>query len=177
MASSLMAPAQAPAKPAPALFVSLRRAYGSCCGSKGGDRTVDVVVARLPVADRQADRLPFLPDRAAHPGLAALLDSPKDLRGALVGIEAEKHLVDDDLVHHLGSDRLYLLRESRCVVAAALDQLPDAGPAERSDRGVDGESAGSPRELRRPVDLVAGPTFLGLDQVLGAHGHRSPVRL
>ena len=64
--------------------------------------------------------------------------------GALVGLEAEEHLVEHDLVQHLGAGRsASRAREPRGEVAAALDELGDPAAAELADRRVDREAAGA----------------------------------
>ena len=66
------------------------------------------------------------------------------------------------------------VRELAGARARALDELGDARPAERAKRGVDGEPACPPRELRRPVHLVAGGSR-SVDEVLGRETHRGAV--
>ena len=76
--------------------------------------------------------------------------------GRLVVLEAEEHLVEHDLVQDLAARQL---RERRRELARPrarlLDELRDAGAAERAQRGVGREAAGAARVLRRPVERVA----------------------
>src|SRR5207247_11450433 len=65
---------------------------------EGGERTLDVLVARLPVRDGDANRAPPFPGGAAQPGLAALLDAAKDVVRVLVRLAAEQDLVQHELV-------------------------------------------------------------------------------
>ena len=90
---------------------------------------------------------------------------------------AEEHLVEHDLVQHLGARGLDLAREPGGMVAAALDQLRDPGAAELADRRVDREPARTARELGRPVHLVARPTLLLVHEVVGVDRDRAAVRL
>ena len=99
----------------------------------GRERPVDVVVGRLPVRDRDADRGAPVPRRAAHPRLAAR-PAPRasGVVGLVVGREAEEHLVQLDVVQHLRAELLEAGGESPRVRAAALDHLGDAvRPSER----------------------------------------------
>ena len=73
----------------------------------------------------------------------------------LVGLEADEHLVQLDIVQNLGAELAKPVGESPRVAAGPLDQLGDPAAAELADRRVDREAAGAAGVLGVPVDLVA----------------------
>ncbi len=80
--------------------------YEATAGARAGRRNASTVremssSARAPVQNRQADRGPIVPDRAAHPRFAARLDAGEDLARHLVVREAEEHLIEHHVVQHL----------------------------------------------------------------------------
>src|SRR5439155_19826228 len=99
--------------------------------AKRREREVDLLVARLPVRDREADRLSSLPARAAQPDGAAVLHAAQDLVGPFVALEAEQDLVEHDLVQKLGARQLDdSLCEAPSGCAAPLDERGDPAAAE-----------------------------------------------
>ena len=65
--------------------------------------------------------------------------------------------------------------ESSRVGTAPLDQVGDAGAAERADRRVHRKAARATREFRIPIQLIARTVGIGVDQVAGADAHRGLV--
>ena len=151
---------------------------GDLAGSRaiGGERPLDLRLRRLPVRHREADRGPSVPDRAAHPHLAALLHAPEDVARALVVLVAEQDLVQDDVVEDLGAGLRNAGRERARTGAAPVDDLGDAVAAERPERGVDGEPTRPAGELGRPVELVARASLVLLHEIRSRDAHRGPVR-
>ena len=137
----------------------------------------DVVLGRPPPRDGEPDRRPPVPRRATHPCLATGLHGRESGARRRVVREAEEHLVEHDLVQHLGTgEGRDLLGERSRVAAAAVDELADPGPAERADRRVDGHRARAPGELGAVGKWLAALGLVDLDEVRRGRAHRAPVR-
>src|SRR4051794_25267750 len=109
---------------------------------EGGKRPLDVLFARLPVRDGDADRTPAVPRRPADPCLAARLDRRDHRVGRLVVLEADEHLVQHDVVQELAAGKLGQPGGDVAGAGAeALDEVGNARSAERAQRRVDGEAA------------------------------------
>ena len=72
------------------------------------------------------------------------------------GQEADEHLVEDDVVEDLDAGRLaQAVGDPPSEPAAALDEVLDAVAAERPERRVDREAAGTTRAVEEPLRAVA----------------------
>ena len=84
------------------------------------------------------------------------------------------------LVQGRGAERLRArhgadaLHQRGSMIAAAVDQIGDAGPAQLPQGRIEGKSPRPPRPVRGPVQLIA--VFAGRRQVAGGQGHGRPVR-
>ena len=115
-----------------------------------------VTVACLPVGHRQADGPSTVDRRSAHPCLAAVYHAAENPVCCLVILEPEEHLVDQDVVEDVAAGYAgQALGERPGVRTGPLHQFRDALLPEGSERRVDGEPPGSPREGRSPVHSVS----------------------
>src|SRR3954468_1834863 len=123
-------------------------------------RAVGVGLGSGPVADADTHRGPALPGRAGEPERAVGLHAPGDFAGEFVRIpaagrvEADQHLVEHDVVEHLGAAVGQAVRHPPGEAAAAFDQAADARAAQSPQGGVDGEAAGPAGGLRHPGNRV-----------------------
>src|SRR4051794_38299308 len=126
----------------------------------GLGRTVGVGVGSGPVADADTHRGPALPGGAREPERAVGLHAAEDFAGEFVRIpaagggEPDQHLVEHDVVEHLGAAGGQPVRHPPGEAPAALDQGADARAAQRPQSGVDGEAACPAGGLRHPGDGV-----------------------
>ena len=121
---------------------------------------------RGPVRDRDPHGVQVVPARAApssrSPRAARARPPPRVKRAAVRArrLEADQHLVEDDFVEDAHVDAGRAPARSRSAMRVARRQQRSTrsatpSPAEAAQRGVDGEAARAPRELRRPVLGVA----------------------
>ena len=97
---------------------------------------------------------------APHPALPRALHLVDDLVGSVVVAEADKDLVEDDVIDDCYAvDRGELSDEATGQVAAALDELGHARTAELAQGGPGGETTGSSRRLEQVVARRLNPPW------------------
>ena len=144
-----------------------------------GDGPVDVLGRRPPARDREPDRGPAVPGRAAHPGLAARLHRGERIARVVASSSKRKSTwfstTSFSTSHPAELDDP--LGEAARVRAAALDELGDARPAELPDRRPHGRRAGATRELGAVAHRVADRGRVGDGEVGRRVLHRRLVVL
>ena len=114
-------------------LMPLRRASAR---SNAATVRVDVVVARAPVRDRDPDREAAVPDRSAHPRLAARLHSIEHGTRRLVVVEAQEHLVQDHVVQDLAAGQRARSRRRTARARAQHRSTSSATPERPRERSA-----------------------------------------
>ena len=160
--------------PAPGWYRGLLRIRRACRstsaagrrGSASADRSMSSVVVRQP-RDRDAHRGATGPRRPAEPARAVALDgvdhgAGPPVAGRPVGVvadplEPDEGLVEDHVVEDRDarSGRQPFGHPASVARSRARSRSTRPRPAERSQRGQDGEAARPPRRFGHPVVVVA----------------------
>jgi len=151
--------------------------YPRTARSAGADRVgraIGVGGRRLPAADRDPHDGPAVPAAAARPARPTALDAVDDrVRDLLVAVgEAHEHLVEHDVVEDLDGVVLVQPRgDPLREVAAAVDEVAEAGAAQRTQRRVERDPARAARELGCRLDVPRDVAVVG-GEVVGGRRHR-----